>query len=256
MNLFDSHAHFQDARFDEDRAKALTEAFDSGVSYIVNVGTDLATSKAAVELAERYPGCYAAIGVHPHDCADIGDRDAVYSELEQLRRHSKVVAIGEIGLDYHYDFSDRQTQMAEFRHQMQWAEETDMPVIIHDREAHGDVFSVLRDFPRVTGILHSYSGSAEWARQLVDMGWYISFSGVLTFANASKCLEAAKAVPMDRLLIETDCPYLAPVPMRGKRNTSAYVGYTAAKLAELKGVTPTEMAEITAENAKRVFRIN
>lgn len=254
MTLFDTHAHFQDARFAEDRDAALSEAFDSGVSYIVNVGTDLATSKEAIALAEQYTGCYAAIGVHPHDSAEATDAD--YAELAQLCAHQKVVAIGEIGLDYHYDFSDRTAQMQAFRRQMQWAQDVGMPVVIHDREAHGDVFSVIREFPKVTGILHSYSGSAEWARQLVELGWYISFSGVITFQNANKVLEAAKAVPLDRLLIETDCPYLAPVPMRGKRNSSLYVRYTAERLAQLRDISFAELAEITTENAKRVFHIS
>lgn len=253
MNLFDSHAHFQDSRFAEDRDAALSEAFAGGVSHIVNVGTDLATSREAICLAEAYAGCYAAIGVHPHDSGSVTDAD--YSALAELCKHPKVVAIGEIGLDYHYDFSDRTAQMKAFRRQMEWACESDMPVIIHDREAHGDVHAVLLDYPEVTGILHSYSGSAEWARQLVARGWYISFSGVVTFKNASKILDAAKTVPLDRLLIETDCPYLAPVPMRGKRNTSLYVRYTAEKLAELKGMRVEELASVTAENAKRIFRI-
>lgn len=199
---------------------------------------------------------YASAGIHPSECMrfpSLGD------EIERLRllcREKKVVAIGEIGLDYHYDFSEKDVQKRFFEAQMQLAEELDMPVIIHDREAHSDVFETVKAHPRVRGVMHSYSGSAEMAREYIRLGWYLSFSGVVTFTNAAKTHEAAKATPLDRLLIETDAPYLAPVPMRGKTNHSGYIHYTAKKIAELHGVDVDTVARITAENARKLFRIS
>lgn len=258
MNIFDTHAHYNDRRFDEDREAVLAEVLssDSPVKKILNAGTNIESSLESIALAEKYPGIYASVGVHPSDSRLVAhDEEGSLTQFRTMLDHPKVVAIGEIGLDYHYDFTDQETQRRWFRLQMQLAAETGYPVIIHDRDAHGDCMDIIREFPSVKGILHSFSGSPEMARQLTDKGWYISFSGVVTFKNASKVLDAVRIVPDELLLIETDCPYLAPVPMRGKTNRSDYTVYTAAAVADARGMDHEALAALTYRNACRVYRI-
>jgi len=258
MRIFDTHAHYNDRRFDEDREAVLAQVLspESPVKKLLNAGTNLDSSRESIALAERYPGIYASVGVHPSDSRLVADDEAgALARFRAMLDHPKVVAIGEIGLDYHYDFTDQDIQRRWFRLQMQLAAETGYPVIIHDRDAHGDCMDIIREFPSVRGILHSFSGSPEMARQLTDKGWYISFSGVVTFKNASKVLDAVRVVPDELLLIETDCPYLAPVPMRGKTNRSDYTVYTAAAVAQARGTHPESLAELTYQNGCRVYRI-
>lgn len=255
MRLFDSHAHYDDPKFDGERDKIIAEIFAAGVERVVNASSDLATSRASIALAEKYPRFYAAIGIHPHECAAITDENAATAELCKLLGENKVVALGEIGLDYHYDSEWKEAQKHWFDAQLSIAEERGLPVIVHDREAHGDCLDIVRAHKASRGVFHSFSGSAETARELVSLGWYVSFSGSVTFKNASKLLEAVRAVPSDRLLIETDCPYLAPVPMRGKLNRSDYMLYTARAVSEARGVSEEEIAETTFRNAESFFGI-
>ena len=264
MTLFDSHAHYFDARFAAETigAEALLPALFAGdVCGIVNVGTDLATSKAVVAQAARYPAMFAAAGIHPTDGMRYTDLDAAVADLAALigtpenRRAKKIVALGEIGLDYHYDDTDRARQAVLFEAQLTLAEALDMPVIIHDREAHGDCFEAVLRHPHVRGVFHSYSGSAELARELTRRGWYVSFSGTVTFKNADRVREAVRVVPEERLLIETDCPYLSPVPHRGEINHSGYLCYTTAAVAAARGVTPEHIAAVTTRNARCLFNV-
>ena len=254
MALFDTHAHYDDSQFDPDREELLAALPENGVGLVVNPGCDIPTSRQALALAERYPHVYAAVGYHPENCGPY-----VPEELDILRslaKHPKAVAIGEIGLDYYWEENPpRDFQQQVFRAQLQLAQELDLPVIVHDREAHGDSLSIIREFPNLRGVFHCFSGSAEMARELVKLGWMISFTGVLTYKNARKALEAADAVPLEHLMIETDSPYMAPVPNRGKRNDSRNVSFICQKLAEVKGVSPEDCARITMENGKRFFRI-
>jgi TatD DNase family protein len=252
--LFDTHAHMDDRAFDADRKALLQSLPEQGISLLMNPGCSLESSRNAVELALRYDYIYAAVGSHP-DAADEVD-DAAIAEYRTLcKLNPKVKAIGEIGLDYHYEDIPRQIQLKAFRAQMELARELDLPVIVHEREAHEDGMQVVRDFPEVTGVFHCYSGSAEMARQLVEKGWYIGFTGVLTFKNARKALEVAASIPQDRIVIETDCPYMSPEPFRGKRNDPGKLYRMAEKLAELWGVSPEEVQRITLENGKRLYRI-
>ena len=252
--LFDTHAHMDDHAFDADREALLSALPEQGLQLLMNPGCSLESSRNAVELARRYDYIYAAVGSHP-DAADEVD-DAAIAEYRTLcKLNPKVKAIGEIGLDYHYEDIPRQIQLKAFRAQMELAKELDLPVIVHEREAHEDGMQVVRDFPEVTGVFHCYSGSAEMARQLVDRGWYIGFTGVLTFKNARKALEVAASIPRDRIVIETDCPYMSPEPFRGKRNDPGKLYRMAEKLAEIWGVSVAEARRITLENGKRLYRI-
>ena len=262
--LFDSHAHYFDARFtSEECPGGVDSLLDSlfatcELGGIVNVGTDIGTSLAAIAQAKRYPLMYAAVGIHPSDAQRYPDMEAELNKLElllQAPRENKIVALGEIGLDYHYDGTDKEKQICYFRAQMKMAEEMDLPVVIHDRDAHEDVMGVIREFPRVTGILHSFSGSPEMALELVRRGYVISFSGTVSFTNARRPREVASVLPHDKVLIETDCPYLAPHPKRGTLNHSGNLEYTNAALAAAMGISPEECAELTENNARRVFRI-
>lgn len=252
--LFDTHAHYDAEQFDPDRDQVLEALPSRGVSLVVDPGCDIPSSRAALALAEKYPFLYAAVGYHPESCAPY--RPEELDILRDMARHPKVVAIGEIGLDYYWEENPpKELQQQVFRRQMALAEELDLPVIVHDREAHADALAIVREFPRVRGVFHCFSGSAEMARELVKLGWMVSFTGVLTYKNARKALEAAEAVPLDRLMIETDSPYMAPVPHRGKRNDSGYLIHICEKLAEIKGISPEECARITLENGKRFFHI-
>ncbi len=264
MKIFDTHAHYFDRKFEDSADAILQTLMPDPVSRIINVGTNCENSKRAIAQAKEYEGMYAAVGIHPEDCHYITDPDAALSELWEMladpdrRRADKTVALGEIGLDYHWqDYDgipmDKKKQAYFFDAQMEMAKKLDLPVIIHDREAHGDCFETVLRHPDVRGVFHSYSGSAEMARELVKRGWYISFSGTLTFKNAARVREAALAVPRDRLLIETDAPYLAPHPMRGKINHSGYLAYVLDTLAELWDCTPDAAAEQTFRNAQTLF---
>lgn len=261
MGLFDTHAHYDDPRFDQDRDELLSrlpepsEVCPTGVTAAVNQGCDIPSSRASLALAEAYPHLYAAVGVHPENCLQWNGETA--AELQKLLAHPKAVAIGEIGLDRHWEGPSCpwDAQVKAFRAQLDLARETGYPVCVHDREAHGEIFEIIRQTPGVTGLMHAYSGSGEMARQLVRFGWYIGFGGTVTFKNARNVREAAKAVPLDRLLLETDCPYLAPVPWRGERNDSRLAFATAAVLAEIHGVTAEKMVEITDTNARKFYRL-
>lgn len=263
MKLFDSHAHYYDERFEQGvdggADAVLSSVFLGDVAKIVNVGTCNENSARCIEQAARYEGMYAAVGIHPSDCRFYTDVERELAILEQTlsdRASKKIVALGEIGLDYHYENTDRAKQAAFFEAQLEMAERLDLPVIIHDREAHGDCMDTVRRHRGVRGVFHSFSGSAEMAKELVKLGWYISFSGVVTFKNAAKVKEAAAAVPLDRLMIETDCPYLAPHPHRGEINHSGLIHLTCEALADIHSMKIEEMAEITYGNTCNFFGIN
>lgn len=263
MRLFDSHAHYDDARFDGETERILAEVHAGGVEKITNIASSLATSKASVRLAETHGYIYASVGVHPSDAVrDMQNADWL-QQLESLYRSSeKVVAIGEIGLDYHYGKEDKEEQKLCFDAQMQLAEKLNAPVVIHDREAHEDTLEILARYPSVTGVVHSFSGSFEMAKQVMKMGYYISVNGVLTFNNAKKIVDIVTRLDelasdaRERILMETDCPYLAPVPFRGKLNRSDYMLYTAEKAAECLGISREEFCELTYRNACRFYRID
>jgi len=254
--LIDTHIHLDDTRFDADRDAVLTRARETGIEAFVTIGCDLATSQAAVRLADQHPSVYASIGVHPHEVRHISD--GWYDEFRRLAQMKKVVAYGEIGLDYHYNHSSPKEQRDRFREQIQLARELGLPVIIHTRDAQEDTVKILREEQAsdVGGVLHCFSGDARLAKDTLDLGFYLSFSGILTFQNATTLREIAKTVPPDRLLIETDCPYLSPVPYRGKRNEPAYVEHVAKQLAAIHpALTLEDIARHTTQNAKRLFKI-
>ena len=254
MPIFDTHAHYDDSRFDGDRDAVLAALPEAGVELVLDPGCDLPSSRAAAALAERYGHVYAAAGIHPENCA--GFRDADLAALRQLLAQPKVAAIGEIGLDYYWaENPPRDFQQMVFRKQLALAEELDLPVIVHDREAHGDSLSIIREFPAVTGVFHCFSGSPEMAEELLKRGWYLGFDGPITYKNARRAPEVEAITPLERMVVETDAPYLSPVPVRGRRNDSRYLPHVIAKLAEWKGVTPEEMTRITCENGKRLFRL-
>ena len=252
--LFDTHAHMDDRSFDEDREELLAALPGKGISLLMNPGCSYESSLNAVALAEGYDYIYAAVGSHP-DVADEVDEALIEKYRNLCSQHPRVKAIGEIGLDYHYEDIPRDIQKRAFRLQMELARELQLPVIVHEREAHEDGLKIVDEFPTVKGVFHCYSGSLEMAKELIKRGWYIGFTGVLTFKNARKAIEVAANIPLDRIVIETDCPYMAPVPFRGKRNDPGLVCYMANKLAELRGISPEEAARITLENGKRLYRI-
>ena len=254
MPIFDTHAHYDDSRFDGDRDAVLAALPEAGVELVLDPGCDLPSSHAAAALAERYGHVYAAAGIHPENCAGFVPADI--DVLRELARQPKVVAIGEIGLDYYWeDNPPRAFQQTVFRKQLALAVELDLPVIVHDREAHGDCLAIIKEFPTVTGVFHCFSGSPEMAAELLKRGWYLGFDGPITYKNAKRAPEVAAITPLDRMVVETDAPYMAPVPMRGKRNDSRYLPYVIEKLAEWKGVTAEEMTRVTWENGRRLFRI-
>lgn len=251
--LFDTHAHYDAEAFDQDREAVLEGLRSRGVALAVNPGCDPASSRRALELARRWDFLYAAVGWHPENCAPY---DGSLDGIRELAQAPRTVAIGEIGLDYYWEENPpREHQQRVFRDQLALARELDLPVIVHDREAHADSLAIIRAFPQVRGVFHCFSGSAEMARELVKLGWMVSFTGVLTYKNARRAVEAAQAVPLDRIMIETDSPYMAPVPHRGKRNDSGYVRHVCEKLAEIKGVSFETCARITLENGKRFYGI-
>ena len=251
--LVDTHTHLLDERFDEDRQAVVAALGKNGLEWIVENSSDLAGSIAAAAFAREYAAVYAAVGVHPHSAQEWDDQTE--TALRTLLSEPKVVALGEIGLDYHYDFSPRETQRDVFEKQVAIAAVLDVPFVVHSREATADTMEILRRYPQGKGELHCFSGSAQTARELVKLGYYIGIGGSLTFKNARKIIEAAQEVPLGRILLETDCPYMTPVPLRGQRNEPAYVKYVAQKLAEVKNISVDEVARATAANAKEFFRI-
>lgn len=252
--LFDSHAHIDDKKFDADREEVIARAAANGIAGIINVGSDIFSSARSVDLAQRYASVFAAVGIHPHDAKDAAERD--YEKLAGWAALPKVVAIGEIGLDYYYDFSPRPVQQQVFIRQLGLARELGKPVIIHDRDAHGDVLEIIKRHGQgLRGVFHCFSGSPEMAAEVLRLGFYISLGGPVTFANASKLLEVARQVPLERLLVETDSPYLTPAPHRGKRNEPAYVRHTAEKIAALREMDYEALAAATTENVRQLFGI-
>ncbi|MEB1809650.1 MAG: TatD family hydrolase [Bacillaceae bacterium] len=253
--LFDTHVHLNADQFEEDRAEVIQRAQEAGVTHMVVVGFDEKTIKGALEIAEEYENIYAAVGWHPVDAIDMTDQHLAW--LEELAAHPKVVALGEMGLDYHWDKSPKDVQKEVFRKQIRLAKKVNLPIIIHNREASQDIVDILREeeASQVGGIMHCFSGSVEIAKACLDMNFHISFGGPVTFKNAKKPKEVAVEVPLDRLLIETDCPYLAPHPYRGKRNEPAYVELVAKQIAELKEMTYEELTQQTMDNAKKLFNI-
>ncbi len=252
--IFDTHAHLDDRAFDTDRAALLSQLPGLGLALVMNPGCSLASSRAAAALAENYDYVYAAVGSHP-DAADEVTEDVLEQYRQLARQCPKVRAIGEIGLDYHYEDIPREVQQRAFRAQMALARELELPVIVHEREAHEDGMRIVEEFPQVTGVFHCYSGSLEMAKVLIRRGWYIGFGGVLTFKNARKAVEAASQIPLDRLVLETDCPYMSPEPFRGRRNDPGRLHLVAERLAQLRGLSAEEIENITLENGKRLYRI-
>lgn len=264
--LFDSHAHYFDKRFFDEADGAdrvlKRDVFGCGIEGVINVGTNNENSRICIAQAAQYEKMYAAVGIHPEDtayCAETLETELalIYELIKDpyTVRKNKIVALGEIGLDYHYGDYDRERQKTFFEYQLCMAEKLELPVIVHDREAHGDCFDIVLRHSNVRGVFHSYSGSPEMARELVKHGWYVSFSGVLTFKNAKKTAEVAKCLPLERILLETDCPYLAPHPMRGRINHSGLMRYTADRLAEILELTYTDVARITRANTKELFGV-
>ena len=252
--LFDTHAHYDDERFDGDRDALLASMPERGVELIVNPGCTVKTSRTAVELAARFAHVYAAVGIHPENCHDF--TPAQIDDLRALAARPKVVAIGEIGLDYYWEQNPpRELQQRVLRDQLALAQELGLPVIVHDREAHADSLAIVQEFPAVRGVFHCFSGSVEMARELLKRGWYLGFDGPVTYKNARKTVEVALECPLDRMLLETDSPYMAPVPVRGTRNDSRSVRYIAEKLAALRGLDTDELIRLTAENGRRLFGI-
>ena len=252
--LFDTHAHMDDRVFDVDRDELIASLPGKGVALVMNPGCSLASSYNTVALAEKFPHVYAAVGSHP-DAADEINESVIGEYRKLCKLNPKVKAIGEIGLDYHYEDIPRELQQKAFRAQMALAAELDLPVIVHERDAHADGLAIVDEFPTVKGVFHCFSGSLELARELVKRGWYIGFTGVLTFKNARKAVEVAAAIPRDRLVLETDCPYMSPEPFRGKRNDPGKLYRMAEKLADIWGVSDEEAAQITFENGKRLYRL-
>ena len=253
--IFDSHAHYDDEAFNEDREEVILGLKDKGVIGVLNCGASLEGARMSVGLSNKYDFIYSAVGIHPEH-ADIVNEEII-EELRDLAKNSKVRAIGEIGLDYYYgENPPRDIQKAAFRLQMKLAKELKLPVVIHDRDAHGDTLDILKEFPEVIGTVHCFSGSVEFAVECLKLGYYIGFTGVITFKNAKKIAEVAKVVPMDRILVETDCPYMAPEPNRGKRNQSDYIVYIIEKIAEIKCKTIEEIENITILNIKSLLKIN
>ena len=252
MKIFDTHAHYDDESFNEDRDELFNAMAKNNVKYIINQGIDIKTSKFAISLAEKYDYVYAAVGIHPEDVNKLEDVNII----KELSKHEKVVAIGEIGLVYHYDNTNKELQKNYFISQLELANETNLPVVIHDRDAHKDILDTLKSIKtNNAGVVHCFSGSVEMAKELLKLGYYLGFDGPITFKNAKTAIEVLEYMPLDRILIETDAPYLTPVPFRGKRNNSMYLVHVINKIAEIKGIPSEEIANITMNNAKTLFKI-
>ncbi|MGK0468386.1 TatD family hydrolase [Clostridium sp.] len=253
--IFDSHAHYDDEAFNEDRDTVISEIKDRGVIGVLNCGASIEGARMSVELSDKYDFIYAAVGVHPEHADTVNNK--IIDELRNLAQNVKVRAVGEIGLDYYYEENpSREIQKEAFRIQMKLAKELKLPVVIHDRDAHSDTLDILKEFPEVTGVVHCFSGSVEFAKECLKLGYYIGFTGVITFKNVKKAIEVARAVPMDRILVETDCPYMAPTPYRGKRNRSDYIRCIIEKISEIKERSIEEIEQITILNAKHLLKIN
>ena len=249
--FFDSHAHYDDERFNKDRHELLTSMSKNDVGYIVNAAADIASSYEGIELTEKYSSIYAAVGVHPHNVDGL-EKDAV-EILESLSQHPKVVAIGEIGLDYYYDHSPRDIQKIWFKRQMDLAKKVKLPIIVHSREAAEETFDMIKQSGLEHGVIHCYSGSAEMAKEYIKLGFYIGVGGTVTFNNARRPVEVVEQIPLESIVIETDCPYLTPVPHRGKRNDSTYLKYIAQKIADIKEISIEKVAHVTTKNAKALY---
>lgn len=254
--IFDTHAHYDDEAFDNDREALIRSLPEAGIGRVVNIAASPESIKECLDLAHRFPYVYCALGIHPEHCAEMDE--ALLEEIRKKLRDEKAVAVGEIGLDYYWPEPDREIQKHWFARQLQLAAEVDLPVVIHSREAAADTMRIMKEnhAEKVGGVVHCYSYSVELAREFVKMGFYIGIGGVLTFKNARKLVEVAREIPLERLLLETDCPYLAPVPYRGKRNCSLYLPHVVAKLAELKGITEEEVICVTEHNAETMYRLN
>lgn len=250
---FDTHAHYDSGAFNADRFEILGSMPDAKVGLIVNPGCDLESSKTAIELAERFDFVYAAVGWHPEDMDKLTDK--AYAELERLAEHPKCLAIGEIGLDYYWDDTHKAEQKELFKRQIELAIRLNKPVIVHDREAHGDSLEIIRDYSELRGVFHCFSGSVEMAVELLKRGWYLGFDGPITYKNARKAIEVLEFCPLDKIVVETDSPYLTPVPNRGKRNDSRQLEFVVNKVAEIKGINVDEVENITFENGKKLFGI-
>lgn len=248
---FDSHAHYDDERFNDDRAELLASFPDEGIENVINSSSDVASSKASVALAEKYPFFYASVGVHPHEVEKMTEQDLL--ELETLSKHGKVVAIGEIGLDFYYDISPRDMQRYWFKRQLELAERLDMPIIVHSRDAAQECFDIIKASSVRKGVIHCYSGSAQMAKDYIDMGFYIGIGGSLTFKNNKKTVEVVEQIPIEKILIETDAPYLAPVPYRGRRNDSRLLKYVVEAIGKIKNMDENDVCNITKINANRLF---
>lgn len=252
--LIDSHVHLDDEMFDQDRDAVILRAKEAGVCCMINIGADMLSSARAVSLASQYPEIYAAVGIHPHDAEKMAKEDE--KQLAVWTGFDKVVAVGEIGLDYYYDLSPREIQKKVFIRQLDIARQMHMPVVIHNRDAHGDTMNILkREGQGLTGVIHCFSGSLEMAEELIKMGWYIGFDGPVTFKNAARLPEIAAKIPLERILIETDSPYLTPVPFRGKRNEPSYVRLVAERIAELRGMYTDDFCRAAAQNTCNLFGI-
>ena len=252
--LVDTHAHLNDEQFNEDRNVVIQRAKEAGIDTIINIGYNKETILSTLDLINQYDFIFGAIGWHPNHAHEMTDEDLDW--IEKLTDHPKILAIGEIGLDYYWDYAPKEIQQMVFRKQIQMAKRVQLPIIIHDRDAHSDICTILKEegAKEVGGIMHSFSGSLEMAKECIELGFYISFSGPVTFKNAKKPKETAKEIPLERILVETDSPYLTPEPFRGKRNESAYVRYVAQKIAELREMDFEKFQEITSENARRILR--
>ncbi len=252
--FFDTHAHYDDVQFDTDRDELLAAVRAAGVSIVVDPGSDLESSKKAADIAQTHDFIYFAAGIHPEQAGELDD--ASLAAIAELCRRPKAVAVGEIGLDYHYENYPREVQRAAFRRQLELARELRMPVIVHSRDAMADTLNIVEDFPDLTGVFHCFSGSWESAREILDLGWYLSFTGVITFKNARRSLEVIAKMPRERLMLETDSPYMAPVPVRGQRNSSVNLRYIAAAAADVLGLSVEETARLTAENGRKFFALD
>lgn len=252
--IFDTHAHYDSDSFDEDREAVIKELKENGVIGILNCGSDLYGLRKSVELAKDFDIFYAAVGIHPENADEFNEE--VVKEIREYVKYEKVKAIGEIGLDYYWDENPpKEVQKEVFRAQMKLADELNLPVIIHDRDAHGDTLEIMKEFPNVIGVVHCFSGSVEFAKECIKLGYYIGFTGVLTFKNAKKIVDVCREIPADRILVETDCPFMAPVPFRGKRNKSDYIEYIIDKMSEIRGISGEEMNEILLNNKRNLFKI-
>ncbi|HHD2752781.1 TPA: TatD family hydrolase [Clostridium perfringens] len=252
--IFDTHAHYDSDSFDEDREAVIKELKENGVIGILNCGSDLYGLRKSVELAKNFDMFYAAVGIHPENADEFNEE--VIKEIREYVKYEKVKAIGEIGLDYYWEENPpREVQKEVFRAQMKLADELNLPVIIHDRDAHGDTLEIMKEFPNVIGVVHCFSGSVEFAKECIKLGYYIGFTGVLTFKNAKKLVDVCREIPADRMLVETDCPFMTPVPFRGKRNKSDYIEYIIDKMSEIRGISGEEMNEILLNNKRNLFKI-